>query len=161
VALVLLAIVLLGLAAACGWQLIPALVVCAAVATEVVLLVLFRTGGHYPFPTSEAAAALVFCAAGLACTCRVAEARTVRAVFAAYAVAGAAVWVVPTDLGENVARLRYVAFPVALLVLALRRWRPVPIAVLFAAAALAWNVTPLIAGWNRGSEDVTKNADVW
>jgi len=161
VALVLLGVVLLGLAAACGWQWVPAVVVGAAVVAELVLLLLFPSGGHYPFPTAEAGAALAFCVAGIACTWRVDEARVLRLVFAAYAVAVAAVWAVPTDLGENVARLRYVAFPVALLVLALRRWRPVPVALLVAAAALAWNVTPLIAGWQRGAEDVTKNAAVW
>jgi hypothetical protein len=161
VALVLLGVVLLGLAAACGWQLVPALAVGGAVAAEVVLLLLFPSGGHYPFPASEAVAALAFCAAGLACTWRVGEARVLRAVFFAYAVAVVAVWIVPSDLGENIARLRYAAFPVALLVVALRRWRPLPVAVLFAAAALAWNITPLVAGWNRGAEDVTKNAAVW
>jgi hypothetical protein len=161
VALVLLGIVLLGLAAACGWRRGPAIVVGVAVVAELAVILLFPSGGHYPFPASEAAAALVFCAAGLVGTWRVREARVLRPVFGAYAVAVAAVWIVPTDLGENVARLRYVAFPVALLVLALRRWRPVPVAVLAAAVALAWNVTPLIAGWNRGAEDVTKNAVVW
>jgi hypothetical protein len=161
VALVLLGIVLLGLAAACGWQLVPAAVVGAAIVAELVVILLFPSGGHYPFPTSEAVAALVFCAAGLLGTWNVAQARPLRAVFAAYALAVVAVWIVPTDLGENVARLRYVAFPVALLVLALRRWRPMPVAVLVAAAALAWNVTPLVAGWQRGAEDVTKTAAVW
>ena len=161
VALVLLAIVLLGLAAACGWRRAPAVVVGAAVVTELVLLLLFPSGGHYAFPAAEAGAALGFCAAGLACTWRVDEARLLRPVFAAYAVAVVAVWIVPTDLGENVARLRYVAFPLALLLLALRRWRPVPVAVLVAAGALAWNVTPLVAGWNRGAQDVTKSAAVW
>jgi len=161
VALVLLGIVLLGLAAACGWRRGAAVVVGAAVATELALILLFPSGGHYAFPTAEAGAALGFCAAGLACTWRVDEARLLRPVFAAYAVAVAAVWIVPTDLGENVARLRYLALPLALLILALRRWRPVPVAVLVAAGALAWNVTPLVAGWNRGAEDVTKSAAVW
>ncbi len=161
VALVLLGIVLLGLAAACGWQRGPAVLVGAAVMTELVLLLLFPSGGRYPFPAAEAGAALAFCAVGLACTWRVGEARVLRPVFGAYAVAVVAVWIVPTDLGENVARLRYLAFPIALLVLALRRWRPLPVAVLVAAAALAWNVTPLVAGWNRGSSDVTRRAAIW
>ncbi len=161
VALVLLAIVLLGLAAACGWQRWPAVAVGAAVATELVLLLLFPSGGHYAFPVSEALAAFGFCAAALALTWRVDEARVLRPVFAAYALAVAAVWLVPTDLGENIARLRYAAFPVALLLLALRRWRPLPVAVLVAAGALAWNITPLAAGWNRGAEDVTRHAAVW
>ena len=96
---------------------------------------------------------------GMHVACR--RARVLRPVFGAYAVAVVGVWIVPTDLGENVARLRYLAFPLALLVLALRRWRPVPVAVLVASAALAWNVTPLVAGWNRGAQDVTRRAAVW
>src|SRR5205814_4838138 len=91
VALVLLGIVALGLAAACGWQRGPAIVVSASVVTELVLLLLFPSGGHYAFPTAEAGAALGFCAAGLACTWRVPEARVLRPVFAAYAVAVVAV----------------------------------------------------------------------
>ncbi|MDX6480500.1 MAG: hypothetical protein QOG85_1010, partial [Gaiellaceae bacterium] len=106
-------------------------------------------------------AALAFCAVGLACTWSVDAARVLRPVFAAYALAVVAVLAVPTDLGENVARLRYLAFPIALLVLALRRWRPWPVAVLVAAGAFAWNVAPLVAGWNRGADDVTKSAAVW
>ncbi|HEY2355497.1 MAG TPA: hypothetical protein VGH79_11435 [Gaiellaceae bacterium] len=161
VALVLLGVVLAGLAVACGWQLVPAVVVGAAAVAEIVVLRLFPGGGHYAFPVSEAVSALAFCAVGLGCTWRVGEARVLRAVFAAYAVAVVAVWIVPSDLGENIARLRYVAFPVVLLVFALRRWRPAPVAVLVAVAALAWNVTPLVAGWNRGADDVTKSAAVW
>jgi hypothetical protein len=33
--------------------------------------------------------------------------------------------------------------------------------VLLAAAALAWNVTPLASGWARGADDATRNASVW
>src|SRR5262249_55591003 len=65
VALVLRAVVALGLAAACGWERGPAVVVGATVATELVLLLLFPSGGRYPFPAAEAGAALAFCAAGL------------------------------------------------------------------------------------------------
>ncbi len=161
VALVLLCIVLLGVAGAHGWQRLPTAVVAASVLVEVVLLLLFPSGGHYPFSAVEAGLALGFCALGLACTWRLEDARLLRFVFAAYALAVAAVWAVPADLGENIARLRYVAFPVVLLVFALRRWRPLPVAVLAAAAALAWNVVPLANGWNRGAEDVTKSAVVW
>ncbi len=161
VALVLLAVVLVGAAAARRPQLVPALALALAVALELGLLWLFPSGGHYPFPASEAGAALGFCAAALLCTWRVEQARLLRYVFAAYALGIAIVWLVPATLGENVARVRYLAFPLALLVLALRRWRPLPVAVLVAAAALAWNVTPLAQGWNRGAADLTKNAAVW
>jgi hypothetical protein len=161
VALVLLVVVLSGVAVVRGRPLVPAIAVVAAVAIEVALLLLFASGGHYPFPVPAAGAALGFCVAGLALTWRAEQARLLRWVFVAYAVAVAAVWIEPATLGENIARLRYLAFPLILLVLALRRWRPLPVAVLVAAAALAWNVAPLAEGWNRGENDVTKNAAVW
>jgi hypothetical protein len=161
VALALLVVVLAGVACVRGPRLVPGLALGLAVATEVVLLLLFPSGGHYPFPGSEAGLALGFCAIGLGCAWRVERARLLAWIFAAYAAAVVAVWIEPAGLGENIARLRYLAFPLALLVLALRRWRPLPVAVLVGAAALAWNVTPLVAGWNRGARDTTRNAAVW
>jgi hypothetical protein len=161
VALVLLCVVLAGAALARrSAPLVPVLAVAVAVAIELALVVLFSSG-HYPFPTSEALAALGLCGVGLALTCRVERARLLFWLFVAYAAAIVTIWIAPGGLGENVARLRYAAFPLALLVLALRRWRPVPVAVLVATAALVWNLTPLVQGWERGVGDVTKSAAVW
>src|SRR5207244_3072325 len=140
---------------------VPALALAAAVAIELVLLRLFPGTGRYPFPTLEAVVALGFCVLGFACTWRVESARVLRCVFAAYAVAVAAVYLVPSGLGENIARLRYLAVPLALLIVALRRWRPLPLVLTVVVLALAWNVTPLAAGWARGQSDVTAHAAVW
>ena len=53
----------------------PAIVSAAICAFAVVLMRLFPDPGHYPFPTAELAAALVFCALGVALTWRVESAR--------------------------------------------------------------------------------------
>jgi hypothetical protein len=165
VALVLLAVVLAGVALArrgtlrSGW--VPALAVVAAIGAELVVLRLFPGTGRYPFPASEAAAALVFCALGLVCTWRLESARVLRYVFIAYALAIAATWLVPSGLGENVVRLRYLAVPLAVLILTLRHWRPLPLAVAVAVLALSWNVTPLAASWTHGEADATSHAAVW
>jgi hypothetical protein len=161
VALVLLGVVLLGVSAVRGRRLVPLLAVALAGAIELVLLELFPNGGHYPFPASEAGAALGFCAGVVALTWRVERARLLGWIFAAYALAISVVWAFPATLGENVARLRYVAFPIALLALGLRRWRPIPVAAVVAAAALAWNVAPLAEGWNRGTSDPMRFANSW
>jgi hypothetical protein len=165
VALVLLIVVLAGVAFGrrVTWHESrgPALAVAAVVAAELVILRLFPGTGRYPFPASEAAAALVFCALGLVCTWRLESARVLRYVFIAYALAIAATWLVPSGLGENIARLRYLAVPLAVLVLTLRRWRPLPLAVGVIALALAWNITPLASGWARGEADATSHAAVW
>jgi hypothetical protein len=140
---------------------VPALGLVAAVAIELVLLRLFPGTGRYPFSAVEAAAALGFCVLGLAVTWRLESARVLRYVFAAYAVAIAAVYLVPSGLGENIARLRYFAVPLALLIVALRRWRPLPLVLPVVVLALAWNVTPLAASLARGESDVTAHATVW
>jgi hypothetical protein len=165
VALVLLGVVLVGAAVARRAPLrgraVPALGLVLAAAAEIVLLRLFPIGGSLGFPVSEAAAALVFCGIGIACTIGLERARVLRFVFAAYAVAIAIFYVVPSGLGDNVARLRFLALPLALLVLALRRWRPVKVSIVVAALALSWNVTPLAAGWARGTDDASSHAKVW
>jgi hypothetical protein len=165
VALVLLGVVLAGVAVArrapLRGRVVPALGLGAAVAAELVLLRLFPFGGGLGFPASQAAAALAFCAIGFACTLRLERARVLRYVFAVYAITIAIVYLVPSGLGDNVARLRYLALPLALLVLALRRWRPVKVSLVVVGLALAWNVGPLAAGWARGTQDVTARAVVW
>jgi hypothetical protein len=165
VALLLFGVVLAGIALSRRVTLregsVPALVLAVALVAELVLLRLFPGTGHYPFPASEAAAALVFCGLGLASTWRVESARVLRYVFVAYAVVIVAAFIVPSGLGENVARLRYFALPLAVLAIGLRRWRPLPLALPVVALALSWNVTPLMAGWARGADDATAHRAVW
>ena len=139
----------------------PALILVASIAIELVLLRLFPGTGRYPFSATEAAMALGFCVVGFACTRRVASAGVLRYVFVVYAVAIAAVYLVPSGIGENIARLRYMAVPLVLLIVGLRRWRPLTPMLALVALALAWNVTPLAAGLVRGESDRTARASVW
>jgi hypothetical protein len=139
----------------------PALAVVVVIAIELVLLRLFPGTGRYPFSAVEAAAAIGFCAAAFICAWRVEPARVLRYVFAAYAVAIAAAYLVPSSLGENVARLRYIALPLALLIVALRRWRPLPLVLGILGLALTWNVTPFAVALARAESDVTARATVW
>jgi hypothetical protein len=165
VALVLLVVVLAGVALARRGTLrdaeLPTLALVGAVLIELVLLRLFPGTGRYPFPAAEAAVALGFCVAGFACTWRVDNARVLRYVFATYGVAIAAVYLLPSGLGDNVARLRYVAVPLAVLIVALRRWRPLPLVFTVLLLALAWNATPLATDLARGESDPTAHAAVW
>ena len=54
-------------------------------------------------------------------------------------------------VGENVARLRYAAIPLAVLTLSLRRWRPLPVALVVLALAVSWNLTPLAVQLRQGA----------
>jgi hypothetical protein len=162
-AFVLLAIVLAGVAAARSWRgiALPATAVVFTSAIGVVLWRIFPSAGRYPFSVSEFAAAAVFCAIGLAFTWRVERARILRFVFAAYACACVVVFAIPSSVGENIVRLRYVAVPLALLTFSLRAWRPVVPAAVTLLLAFSWNVTPLAASFAHGSADPSARAQYW
>jgi hypothetical protein len=165
VALVLLVVVLAGVALARRntpqKMAVPTVALVVAVAIELVLLRLFPGTGLYPFSAPEAVVAVGFCLVGFACTWRVESARVLRYVFAVYAVAIVAVYLVPSGLGGNIGRLRYMAVPLALLVVGVRRWRPVWPMLAVVGFALAWNVTPLAAGLVNYESDVTARSTVW
>ena len=75
---------------------------------------LFPDPGHYPFPTGELLAALAFCALGAALTWRVERARLLqRALHRLRRSSASLAYVIPSNLGENVVRLRFAAVPIA------------------------------------------------
>ena len=66
-----------------------------------------------------------------------------------------------TAVGENIARLRYAAIPLSVLVLSLRAWRPrIPALIVF-ALAVSWNVTPLAASYLRAEDNAAAHAAYW
>src|SRR4029079_715320 len=97
-----------------------------ACAAALVTWRLFPNPVRFPFPSGELLAALTFCGIGLGVTWRVERARILRTLFAAYALLCLVAYVVPSDIGANVARLRFAAIPIAALTLSLRRWPPWP-----------------------------------
>jgi hypothetical protein len=165
VALVLLAVVLAGVLVARrpprSRYAVPALGLGVAAGVELLLLRLFPSGGSLAFPWYEAAAAATFCIYGIALVWRIERARVLRGVLSVYLATIAVCFVIPTGLGDNVNRLRYLALPLALLMLALRRWRPWPVALVAVLLAAAWNVAPLAAGWTRNAADRSSRPGIW
>ena len=165
VAFVLLAVILAGVGlarASRGAELaLPLCTLAVATAVELVLLRLFPAGGRFPFSLPEFAAACVFCGLGIVLTWRVATAGVLRWTYVVYLVACTAAYLVPSGLGENIARLRYAAIPIAILTLSLRRWRPLPLAVLALALAVAWNLTPLAGSFVKTSADPAADPAYW
>jgi hypothetical protein len=164
-AFLLLSLVLTGIGVA-RWRegrkfLVPAAIIVAMGATEAVLWRLFADGGRYPFSWQELLAVCVFCILGAALTWRVEGARPLRWLFIVYLGACLAAFAIPSSLGENVDRLRYVAVPVAVLALTLRQWRPLPVAVITLALATSWNLTPLAFSFVKTSEDPASAQGYW
>jgi hypothetical protein len=164
VAFVLLAVVLAGMAAARRRPLrgatVPALAVLLAAAAEALVLHLFPVG-TLDFPTGEAIQAVAFCVVLFGLTWGLDRARGLNMVMAVYLIAVIATYAIPTGLGHDVARMRLLALPIALLVAALRRYRPWPVVLAAIALAAAWNVFPLASSWASSAADRTSNATLW
>jgi hypothetical protein len=165
VALLLLGIVLVGVLAVRRPPLrryaVPAAALALAGAVEVLLLRLFPEGGAFTFPWWEALAGATFCIYGIALVWRNERARVLGGVFSVYLAAIALSFAIPSGLGENVQRLRFLALPLALLIAALRRWRPLPIVLVAVLLAGIWNVSPLAAGWTSSAADRSSRPKVW
>ena len=164
-AFLLLALVLAGIGVG-RWRegrklLVPASIIVVMGGTEAVLWRLFADGGRYPFSWEELLAACVFCLLGAALTWRVEGARPLRWLFVVYLGACLAAFAIPSSLGENVDRLRYVAVPVAVLALSLRHWRPLPVAVVSLGLAASWNLTPLAFSFVKTYQDPASAQSYW
>src|SRR5438874_1372260 len=108
----------------------PGIAIAATGAIEVALMRLFPDTGRFPFSFAELAAAVAFCCIGAGLTWRVERARALRAIFVVYLAACVTAYLVPSGIGENIARMRFAAIPVAVLALSLRNWRPWPAAAI-------------------------------
>jgi hypothetical protein len=84
-----------------------------------------------------------------------------RWVFVIYLAACLGAYLIPSAVGENVARLRYAALPLAVLLLSLRRWRPLPVCLAALALAISWNVTPIASQYVKGLNDSAATPSYW
>jgi hypothetical protein len=139
----------------------PAAVASAICAIGIVSWRLFPDPGHYPFQPSELLGVLCFCLAGAALTWRVEHARILWRFFLLYGALCIVSYAIPSNLGGDVTRLRLAAVPIAVLALALRRWRPLPLAVGVLALAIGWNVSPLAEDLLRSAGDPSASSAYW
>jgi hypothetical protein len=144
-----------------GALLAPALTIAVFGAVEVALWRAFPGSGHYPFSWQELLAAVTFCVLGAGLAWRVERARPLRWMFVVYLAACLGAFLIPSAIGENVARLRYAAIPLAVLTLSLRRWRPLPVALGALALAVSWNVTPIAGSFVKGRGDPASTRAYW
>jgi len=161
----LLALVLLGIAI--GRHTDRRTVVVAGIAVgilglvEVALWRIFPDNGRYPFSIWELLGAFVFCGFGIVLCWGIERMGALRFVFPVYAVACTLAFVIPSDLGDNVLRVRYIAFPIGVLLVAMRQWRPRIVCLVGLGLALAWNVSPFVGSLTASSGDPTASAAFW
>jgi hypothetical protein len=133
--------------------LVPAVIVGSVGVVEFLLTRAFPDGGRYPFTKFELTAVLVFCGLGGALTWRVEGARMIRWFFVAYGLACLTTFVIASPLGENIVRVRFAALPIAVLVLSLRGWKPMPVAAVALVLAAAWNLSPHAWSYSRARSE--------
>jgi hypothetical protein len=91
----------------------------------------------------------------------VATARPLRGLFSIYLIAVLVVYVVPSSVGANIERIRYIALPLALIAVALRNWRPLWMVLPVIVLAAAWNTTPIVASFARANTDPEASLAYW
>ena len=128
---------------------------------EAALWRVFPDNGTYPFSIWELLGAYVFCGFGIVLSWRVERLRVMQFVFPVYAVGCTVAYLVPSALGDNVLRVRYVAFPIAVLLVTLRQWRPRLLVLAALGLALSWNISPLVGSLEASSGDPTASAAFW
>ena len=140
----------------------PTLVVAGIGLCQFLVTRAFADGGHYPFSMFELVSIMIFCVFGALLTWRVDHARTIRWFFVAYAAASLVAFTVSSPLGENIARVRFVALPIAVLILSLRAWRPLPVAAVVLVLAATWNLSPHAWSYSRSAnEHGASQAEYW
>jgi hypothetical protein len=139
----------------------PAVAIGAIAAFEFLLRRMFPGRGTFPFSLAEFLAAVTFCVLGVALTWKIAAARTLRWTYIVYFVACTAAFAISSPVGENIARLRFVAAPIAILTLSLRRWQPRFLCAVALVLAVSWNLTPLAASFIHSVKDPAANAAYW
>jgi len=156
-AFIILALVLLGIGIARREDpsrlVLPAVVIGGAGLVEFLLFRVFPGGGRFPFSTAELVPGIIFCVLGGVVTWRIERARPLLFFFVVYLGACVAAFAVPSQVGENIERVRYAALPLAVLALSLRGWRPLRLAVPALVLAAMWNVTPLAANFTHSRAD--------
>ena len=134
------------------------LVVAAAI--EAASLALFPTASQYPFRAFELGAVLITCVLGAALATRAVKGETLVAFFALWALVSIVGYLVPSPFGENLTRLRLLAFPLMLLTAVLARFRPRWLALAALAFAIGYNSVPIAADLIR-VDGRTAHATYW
>jgi hypothetical protein len=135
-------------------------VILVAVAVELMLRRLFPGQGKFPFSVADLVPGALFGIFGLLVTVRVPGARRLFGLFAVFLAATIVAFIVPSDLGSNVERLKFMAIPLALLAVTLAP-RRIMLAIPLVAIAGFWNISALAHTVRAAGSDPAHSAAYW
>jgi hypothetical protein len=159
-ALLLLVLVLIGAALGPTPRRATVAVIAAAVASELVLRRLFPEQGQFPFSVADLLPGVTFGVLGIAVTARVPGARRLFGLFAVFLAALVVAFIVPSDLGANVERLKFMAIPLALLAASLAPKR-VLLTIPLVAVGGFWNISALAHTARAAGADPAHSLTYW
>jgi hypothetical protein len=140
---------------------VPIVAIVGSGIAELMLYRMFGDGGRFPFPLIELLPALGFALVGLAVTRGVPAARALYGVFWIYLVVLIVTYLVPSGIGSNIDRVRFLALPLALMSVALRRWRPLWLVVPVVVLAGVWNLTAITSSFASSSSSAESVQSYW
>jgi hypothetical protein len=159
-ALLLVVLVLAGAALGPTPRRATVVVIAAAVGFELVLRRLFPEQGQFPFSVADLIPGVVFGLLGIAVTVRVPRARRLFGLFAVFLAALLVAFVVPSDLGANVERLKFMAIPLALLAATVAPKR-ILLTIPLVVVGGFWNISALAHTARAAGADPAHSVSYW
>ncbi len=136
-------------------------VVLAAGGLELVLRRVFPGEGKFPFSVADFVPGVAFAVLGILVTLRVPRARRLLGLFAVFLAAILVAFVIPSDLGSNVERLKFAAIPIALLAATLAAPKRIVLAVALVGVAGFWNISALAHTAKSATADPAHTTAYW
>ena len=133
----------------------------ALVVVQAVIGWLFPSEGVYPFLVGHLIAVLAISVLGIALARRRPETRLIMWLLILWAVAALLLYAVPTPVGDNLARLRYFAFPMLAVAAAVGAWRPRLLVVLALVGSFAYGALPDLVDAVTRSDSRPTQEDFW
>src|SRR4051794_19548673 len=160
-AFLLLALILAGSSLGRRPRLATVAVVATAGLLELALRRVFPGGGQFPFSVADFVPGVVFAVLGILVTARVPRARRLLGLFAVFLAAILVAFMIPSDLGSNVERLKFAAIPIALLAAALATPKRIVLAIALVAVGGFWNISALAHTAKSATADPAHKKAYW
>ena len=114
----------------------------ALVIVQAAIGFLFPSDGVYPFLIGHLLAVLGVSILGIALARRRPETHLIMWLLIVWAVGALLLYAIPTPVGDNLARLRYLVFPILVVAAGVQRWRPRLLVVLALVGSFAYGALP-------------------